>query len=402
VEPLPGDCPFSATCRAIVLVSAALAVLSGCTAEREVPSATDVETSDGPGRLVIVGGSLDRDNADVYRAVVDAREGDGPFCVLPTASGVPEESMASAVEAFEQYGASPVDGIFVTTENPEAASDSLVVERIRACSGYWFTGGVQSRVIEVFRPDGVATPGYEALMERFEAGAVVGGSSAGAAMMPPRVIAGGSSDEALQNGVVSSGDEDGVIVEVGMGYFDHAVVDQHFLARGRIGRLLVATLAGVGGGIGLGIDENTGVVVDGSDAAVVGESGAILVDARGAEREGLGHGGRGIVLHLVGTGDAIDLETLEVFPASDKTEVETSSSAVEPPEDPFERWAFLQVLSDLAASEASTVEMAGAGHTITVEKGEGFRALSYGTEGVEGTPAGLSVGPLVVSVVPNG
>ncbi len=369
------------------------------------PASDEVRTvspDDRRGRLVIVGGSLDRDNDAVYRAVLDGRSGSGPLCVLPTASGVPERSMASAVEAFREHGAEAVEGIYVTTDNPDSASDPAVVARLRGCSGFWFTGGVQSRVVEVFRPDGVGTPGYDALIERFEAGAVVAGSSAGAAMLPPRMIAGGGSAEAVGGGVVSSGDEDGVIVRTGMGFFPHAVVDQHFLSRGRIGRLLVASLAGVGGGVGLGIDENTAVVVDGLRATVVGESGAILVDARDADRMGTGKGGRDIRLHLVGSGDTFDLGSLEVTPDSDKVTVKVLAGPVEAPEDPFARWAFLKLLSELSASSDTSVEMMVAGHQLTVEKAERFRARSYGGDGVEGTPAGLSAGPFLVAVVPEG
>lgn len=361
-----------------------------------------VSPDDRRGPLVIVGGSLDRDNDAVYRAVLEGRAGSGPLCVLPTASGVPERSMASAVEAFREHGAEPVEGIYVTTDNPEAASDPAVVARLRGCSGFWFTGGVQSRVVEVFRPDGVGTPGYDALIERFEAGAVVAGSSAGAAMLPPRMIAGGGSAEAVGHGVVSSGDEDGVIVGTGMAFFPHAVVDQHFLSRGRIGRLLVASLAGVGGGVGLGIDENTAVVVDGLRATVVGESGAILVDARDADRKGAGNGGRGILLHLVGSGDSFDLGSLEVTPDPDKTVVETTAESVTVPADPFARWAFLKLLFELSASPDASVEMTVSGHRMTVAKAEGFRARSYGSDGVEGTPAGLSAGPFLVSIVGAG
>lgn len=361
-----------------------------------------VSPDDRRGRLVIVGGSLDRDNDAVYRAVLDGRSGSGPLCVLPTASGVPERSMASAVEAFGEHGAEPVVGIYVSTDNPDAASDPAVVARLRGCSGFWFTGGVQSRVVEVFRPDGVGTPGYDALIERFEAGAVVAGSSAGAAMLPPRMIAGGGSAEAVGNGVVSNGEEDGVIVRTGMGFFPHAVVDQHFLSRGRIGRLLVASLAGVGGGVGLGIDENTAVVVDGLRATVVGESGAILVDARDADRTEMGSGGRDIRLHLVGSGDTFDLGSLEVTAAPDKVTVEATAGSVEAPEDPFARWAFLKLLSELSASPDTSVEMTVSGRRMTVEKAEGFRAWSYGGDGVEGTPAGLSAGPFLVSIVAAG
>lgn len=385
--------------RRLWLAAAAAMLLStGCAPDDGLREEAEPEA----GRLVIVGGALQRENADVYRAVLEARDGSGPFCVLPTASGVPEESMASAVAAFEEHGADSVDGVFVSTENPESAYDTTVVQRLGRCSGYWFVGGVQSRVVEVFRPDGVATPAYEAVMRRFTEGAVVAGSSAGAAIMSTRMIAGGSSAGALAYGIVEGGDDEdaeGVIIEPGLGFDDDAVYDQHFLARGRIGRLLVATLAGVGGGVGLGIDENTALVLDGSNARVVGASGVVLVDAGTAEPSATGFGGTGLRVTLMGTGDQLDMETLEVTPGSGKTALDTTAGRPEVPEDPFARWVFLHLLHGLATSEAAEMAVPAEGYDLTLRKGPGFQALGYGEPGVEGTPRGLTVGPLEVALV---
>lgn len=378
-----------------------LGLAAACAGPDDEPAAVEPEE----GRLVIVGGALDRGNEGVYRAVLEARQGEGPFCVLPTASGVPEESMASAVTAFTEHGADSVDGVFITTDNPDAARDPAIAERLSRCSGFWFVGGVQSRVVEVFLPGGAMTPAYDAVMARFREGAVVSGSSAGAAIMSPTMIAGGSSAGALAGGVVTDEVEDedieGVLIEPGMGFHEGAVYDQHFLARGRIGRLLVATLAGVGDGVGFGIDENTALVVDGTEAWVVGASGVVLVDAREAERSAAGNGGTGLRLYLVGDGDRIDLGTLEVVPAADKPVLMPVDADVAVPEDPFARWAFLHLLHDLGTSEASSVDMAAEGYVLSVSEGPAFQARAHPEPGVEGTPRGLSAGPFVVSLVPE-
>ena len=64
------------------------------------------------------------------------------------------------------------------------------------CSGFYFTGGSQSRIIDVFLHL-VTQPSYATLMKRWREGAVVAGSSAGAAMMSQTMISGGSSREAI-------------------------------------------------------------------------------------------------------------------------------------------------------------------------------------------------------------
>jgi cyanophycinase len=353
------------------------------------------------GRLVIVGGGLDRDNAAVYRAILDGRSGEGPLCVVPTASGVAEQSMNSAVEAFDAHGGEgTAAGVFISIENPEAASDAEVAEELRRCSGFYFTGGQQSRILDVFRPRGTSTPADEALMERWRAGAVVAGSSAGAAMMSRRAIAGGTSGGALEGGVVEEQAEGaGVRVRDGMDFFGPGMVDQHFLARGRWGRLLVAVLALDDVPYGLGIDENTALVVDGDRATVVGASGVVLIDGRGAAWAEANSDRATVTLTLLGAGDAIDLRTLAV--AFVDRLAPPAFAAVTPPEDPFARWALLELLAAVAGSEGNAgadgtaVVLAAGDHRLTLGPADGFRAGATAPGGgPEGTPAGLSVGPL--------
>src|SRR4051812_32089450 len=203
------------------------------------------------GRLVIVGGALADSNEAIYRAILDARLGSGPFCIFPTAAATPETSIDGPVKAFEKYsGPGTAKGILVSSAKPETARDSAVVAQISACSGFFFVGGVQSRVIMAFRPDGKPTPAYDALMARWREGAVVSGSSAGAAIMSDPMIAGGTSAGAITRGLrrttVAASDSNeatsGVTITTGLGFFPAALADQHFLARGRFGRLLVALL----------------------------------------------------------------------------------------------------------------------------------------------------------------
>lgn len=334
------------------------------------------------GRLVIVGGALDADNAPVWDAVLAARDGDGPVCVLPTASGVPERSMASAVETLDRYGGpGTARGIPITEDVPSDALDPDVVATLRSCSGYWFTGGSQSRITETFLPDGSPTPALEAIRERFREGAVLAGTSAGAAMMSAPMIAGGSSEEAFRSWIdVDDGASgEGVRIRPGLAFFDVGVLDQHFLARGRIGRLLVAVLHHPEISVGFGIDENTAMVVDGRTAAVVGTSGVVVVDGREgdpADRE------RALTIWLAGPRDGIDLSTLTVEPASAKRPLPAVDEPL--PEDPIlDRWVFSTTLAAFSGRpEVGMVAEPVEGVLMTVEKGDGFFAVT------DGPPAG--------------
>ena len=364
-----------------------------------------------PGRLVIVGGALARDNAEVYGAIVGGRSGDGPFCVVPTAGADPAASMASAVETIAGYaGEGKVVGIALSLDDPSKADDPAMAAEIGRCSGFFFTGGVQSRVLDVFLPQGRQTEAYRALMRRWREGAVVSGSSAGAAMMSGVMISGGSSAGALARGTSGSapaqaGEEEGqegLTIERGMGFYPNALLDQHFLARGRIGRLLVAVLATDSVPVGFGIDENTALVVEGDGARVLGASGMVIVDGRQARRSSSTRGS-GLRLALAGTGDSVDLRTLEVRPGAGKAPLPPTGGALAPPEDPFARFAFLQLLRDMAASPADEATFRLGTATLTIREAPGFAASMRATSGgVQGVPAGFSAGPFLVDLLPGG
>lgn len=383
----------------ILMAATALTLLPACG-----PGAPEAggEPSNTAGRLVIVGGALDRENTAIYQAVLEGRSGDGPICVIPTASSVPAESMASAVEVLSGYGGEgSAKGVLLSTEAPERARDPQVASELEGCSGFYFTGGSQSRILDVFLPAGDTTEAYRAVWSRWQAGAVVAGSSAGAAMMSRVMISGGGSDEAMMHGVTWGPEADGVQLQPGMGFFE-PILDQHFLARGRIGRLIVAVLDGDTPPVGLGIDENTALVVDGGAAEVVGASGVIVVDGR-ESRPTQPDGAGQVMLRLAGAGDVLDLQTLRVTRGEEKTPLLRGPGGTEPPDAPFDRWAFLHLIQGLASSpdEEATFDLDGA--RLRIREGAGFTASSLGPSGgAEGTPAGLSAGPFVVELVRAG
>ena len=381
-------------------VLAALTVVPGCADSASVDQDGEARTT---GRLVIVGGGLQADNSAVYQSVVDARAGDGPLCVVPTASSDPEASMGRAVATLAGYvGVGSVKGMLISTEDPSQAQDPAVVAEIRTCSGFYFTGGSQRRIVDVFLAAGDTTEAYRALWQRWQEGAVVAGSSAGAAMMSRAMISSGNSGDAVTHGVVAEQGGDGVYLREGMGFFEFGMLDQHFLARGRIGRLLVAVLQEDSPSVGLGIDENTALVVDGDSAWVVGASGVVVVDGRSVRRPGP-HRGSGLRVSLAGAGDLIDLRTFTVQREGAKNPVPVTEASVELPQDPFARWAFLHLMVDLAASPTREATFALSGATLRIVEDEGFSASMTGaTGGVEGTPAGFSAGPFKVDLLDPG
>jgi len=158
--------------------------------------------------------------------------------------------------------ASPLDA-----ERKKAALDGLV-----RATGVFFTGGDQARIMDVLAdPELLA-----AVKARFTAGVVFGGTSAGAAVMSALMITG--------EGDFTVIDGDKVEVRPGLGLVDGVIVDQHFVRRQRENRLFGLVLKHPEER-GVGIDEDTALLVSGGHRAeVVGKGPVMLVDATGPGR----------------------------------------------------------------------------------------------------------------------
>jgi cyanophycinase len=252
-----------------------------------VACAGALAAGDAPkGSLVIIGGGLRANNAEVWERIVALAGGKGArIAVLPTAAENPAKEAELTVAALKRYGART----FVVPVAPrlagkddvasarKAADDPALAAAVRKAGGVFFTGGDQARITaSLRRADGTNTAVLDAVWTLYRRGGVIAGTSAGAAVMsatmfydPPLEVM-----PVLKNGVV-----DGKDVAPGLGFIGTDVlVDQHLLARGRFARMLPAMLA-KGYTLGLGIDENTAAIVGpGRDVSVIGYRGALVLD----------------------------------------------------------------------------------------------------------------------------
>jgi cyanophycinase len=265
-----------------------------------------------PARTVVaIGGRLELDNAPLFAEL--RRLSGGRICVLATASAMPEAVGLDAVEALSAHDIA-ADLLPVTAINAaRMTADPQVIARVRAAGGVYFTGGDQSVLVAALIRDGVETPLLQAIRALAARGGLIAGSSAGAAVLPGRIILGGTSMEALVHGLSPDITVPGLPMGQGLDFFPWGMIDQHFLKRGRIGRLLLGTWA-AGHRLGFGIDENTALVVEGGDAHVVGETGVVVVDLRGAEVAPDGSRFQGVSVSYLDHGDGFDLTSGEVLP----------------------------------------------------------------------------------------
>lgn len=260
-----------------------------------------VDQKSGP--LVIIGGAEDREgDCAVLREFVRRAGGvQARIVVLTAATSVPREVGDDYIRVFERLGAESVQ--VIDTEHPEDGDRQEAVDKAEQATGFFFTGGDQARIIELVK----GTRVDKAIRERHIKGAVVGGTSAGAAMMPETMIIEGDSATNPRVNVVDMGP--------GMGFLPGVVVDQHFSQRGRLGRL-IAALVQQPAILGIGIDENTAVLVDGDEFEVVGQGAVIVVDESEATHNNLqgllkdeGLAVCGVRLHILPQGYRFNLKT---------------------------------------------------------------------------------------------
>ncbi|KQY12369.1 cyanophycinase [Massilia sp. Root133] len=301
-------------------VALALAVCAGAV------MAADAGPSKGS--LVIIGGGLRVNNAEVWEKIVALAGGKGArIAVLPTAAQTPAKEAQLTVDALNRYGARafvvPVAPMLAGTDVRKAADDPALAEAIRKAGGAFFTGGDQARITgSLRRADGSNTAVLDALWALYRRGGVIAGTSAGAAIMsstmfydPPLEVM-----PVLKNGVA-----DGKDVASGLGFIgDDVFVDQHLLARGRFGRMLPAMLA-KGYTLGLGIDENTAAVVGPArDVTVIGYRGALVLDLAGAttDKTKPGFNLANARISYLDSGDRFNLATRAYAPGPGKEPVD--------------------------------------------------------------------------------
>ena len=163
----------------------------------------------------------------------------------------------------------------------EQALDPASSARLDSATGIFFTGGDQVRVTRAV----LGTPLYRKLHELHRRGVVIGGTSAGAAIMSTIMLTG---DERLNrdstNAFVFIKPGNVVTVE-GLGFLNTVIVDQHFIRRKRLNRLLSVVLENPAM-LGIGIDESTAIVVEpDSTFRVIGDRSVMIFDAGGGRAD---------------------------------------------------------------------------------------------------------------------
>ncbi len=184
--------------------------------------------------------------------------------ILTTATEYPEKTAREYIDVFERLGASNISAIHI--QSRQDANELEKSQLISQASCIFMTGGDQLRITSIM--GGSKTE--NALYTAFNNGAIIAGTSAGASVMSETMIISGNNEDAPRKCTLK--------MAPGLGLLKDVVIDQHFAQRGRIGRLLTA-IAQNPHVLGVGIDEDTGLIVDDNAVfEVIGSNAVTIID----------------------------------------------------------------------------------------------------------------------------
>lgn len=273
--------------RIVLVLALAFAPLWGSAQIRAgVPAVGAITGEPIKGYAVVIGGALKADNDDVWGRMVELSGGKGSrWVVFGTASENPDKTARRLADLLEKRGAVaevvPVAPMLKWVDLDKAVRDPALLDLVKSAQGIFFSGGAQERIVDTFNPGGHPTPMLTAIWDVYRRGGVIAGTSAGAAIMSTVMFRDALSVINVMKGNLRDGKE----VDRGLGFVGpNLFVDQHFLKRGRFGRMIPLMLSR-GYKLGLGVDENSAAVVQGDMVEVIGAKGALLVDLHEAKTD---------------------------------------------------------------------------------------------------------------------
>jgi cyanophycinase len=255
--------------------------------------------SDRRGALIAIGGHEARDG-EVLRQTLQAAPARARHRValLTAASGEPAALWRSYAPALQALGAEPT---WLDVRDRAAADAAATLQAIEQADLVFMTGGDQERLCR--RLHGSAAHRLLRARQR-EAGLAIAGTSAGASVLGSWMPGGDVADDGAA--VLA---RPGAAAPHGLGLAPGLVIDQHFSQRQRLARLI--DLAARHGLVGLGLDEDTAIVLQPGGLRVVGRRAVTLVDCRRSRRRAGAQAGstppslRGVDLYRLEAGTAL-------------------------------------------------------------------------------------------------
>jgi cyanophycinase len=220
------------------------------------------------GTLILVGGREDRSGDRTILKEIATHARSSLLVVATLASEEPTQQWESYRQAFSDLGQGDIRHLRV--DGREGASDPKNLEMIDNASVVYFTGGDQLKLASKLG----GTPMLNRMHRLYdERGGVIAGTSAGASAMGATMLVSHATESSHKV-------ESSFFMARGLGLVPDLVIDQHFAQRARIERL-VGAVAEDPGVLGIGIDEDTAVILEDGMLRIIGSGAVYVADGQG-------------------------------------------------------------------------------------------------------------------------
>ena len=259
------------------------------------------------GNLIIIGGAEDKKGKkEILKRVAKYIDPNKDKMLIATiATEYPEKSYGNYKTIFNNLGIKNIEKLDISVR--EEAFEKENIDLIKEADLLFFTGGDQLRITSMIG----GSPVYDAIKELCINGGIIAGTSAGASVMSDVMIVGGEEEESPKKSTLN--------MSAGLGLIKNTLIDQHFAQRGRIGRLLTA-IAQNPEVLGIGIDEDTAIVINDDELTVIGSGAVYFVDGRNIEYTNVSEKRQdevfsifNIKLHVLTAGKKMNLSTRVPF-----------------------------------------------------------------------------------------
>lgn len=260
------------------------------------------------GYLIIIGGGNRTD--EIMTKILELSKADSRVLIIPNASSEPLITGERLKKEFQALG---FKDVLVFYGDREKANDEGFIKQFKNCNVVFFSGGDQNLLTR----DLLNTSLLELIKSIYKSGGVVSGTSAGAAVMSKIMITGDEYINKDSSNPFNCIEAENIITSEGFGFIENSIIDQHFIKRKRLNRLISVVLENQDK-LGIGIDESTAIVVYPDQTfEVIGESQVIVFDptksTQVTKNQSNKLSGSNILMHILVSGQKFDLKSKSVI-----------------------------------------------------------------------------------------
>ncbi len=259
------------------------------------------------GHLIIIGGGNRTD--EIMKKIFDLSGINSKVLIVPNASSEPLITGERLKKEFQALGYKEV---FIFNGDREKANDENYIKQFKDCNVVFFSGGDQNLLTK----DLLNTALLASIKTIYNNGGIISGTSAGAAVMSKIMITGDEYKNKDSSNPFNAIEANNIVTTEGFGFVEDAIIDQHFIKRKRLNRLISVVLENKSK-LGIGIDESTAILVfPDKTFEVIGESQVIVFDPTQShiiKRNDDKLGGANIQMHILLNGQKFDLKSRRVI-----------------------------------------------------------------------------------------